>query len=202
MSAHRLIRQTRQWVNIFNVMPSSSMSPAYPVEDPGARIPLWQGRRHDERTGTRAIERGDGGRYSGLPRTSGNAANGALRLDGSALCAVHRRRTGASSLAGTGARADVSPLTQTSFRMSGRENLPDAPKRFATEFEAFGGIKSGKFARSKSRNYRRWQVLVAISHLAGTSRTSLFAGMRLPPPDVTLPRQDLADSCGADRIEP
>ena len=38
------------------------------------------------------------------------------------------------------------PLTQTSFRMSGRDSLPDAPERFVTESQAFGRIKSGKFA--------------------------------------------------------
>ena len=38
------------------------------------------------------------------------------------------------------------PLPPASFRMSGRDNLPDAPKRFATEAQAFGCIKSGKFA--------------------------------------------------------
>ena len=38
------------------------------------------------------------------------------------------------------------PLTPTSFRMSGRDSLPDAPKRFATESQAFGCVKSGEFA--------------------------------------------------------
>jgi dimethylaniline monooxygenase (N-oxide forming) len=37
------------------------------------------------------------------------------------------------------------PLTQTLFRMNGRDSLPDAPKRFATEFQAFGCMKSQNF---------------------------------------------------------
>jgi dimethylaniline monooxygenase (N-oxide forming) len=37
------------------------------------------------------------------------------------------------------------PLRPTSFRMSGRDSLPDAPKRFATESQAFGCMKSGNF---------------------------------------------------------
>jgi hypothetical protein len=38
------------------------------------------------------------------------------------------------------------PLTPTSFRMSGRDSLPEAPQHFAREAQAFGCIKSGKFA--------------------------------------------------------
>jgi hypothetical protein len=38
------------------------------------------------------------------------------------------------------------PLTPTSFRMSGRDSLPDAPQRFSKEAQAFGCMKSGKFA--------------------------------------------------------
>ena len=38
------------------------------------------------------------------------------------------------------------PLTPTSFRLSGRDSLPDAPKRIAAEAQAFGCIKSRKFA--------------------------------------------------------
>lgn len=38
------------------------------------------------------------------------------------------------------------PLTPMSFRLNGRDSLPDAPKRFATEAQTFGCIKSSKFA--------------------------------------------------------
>jgi hypothetical protein len=52
---------------------------------------------------------GDGGRCSGLPWTSWNGANDALRFDGSSLCAVRWSRTRTLSLAGAGARADLWP---------------------------------------------------------------------------------------------
>jgi len=38
------------------------------------------------------------------------------------------------------------PITPASFRMSGRDSLPDAPKRFAEEARMFGCIRSDKFA--------------------------------------------------------
>jgi dimethylaniline monooxygenase (N-oxide forming) len=38
------------------------------------------------------------------------------------------------------------PLTPTSFRMSGRDSLPDAPQRFAEEVETFGCMTSTRFA--------------------------------------------------------
>jgi dimethylaniline monooxygenase (N-oxide forming) len=78
------------------------------------------------------------------------------------------------------------PLTPTSFRMSGRDSLPDAPKRFATESQAFGCMKSGNFTPEQIAQLQALAVLVAMSHLAGSSRTSVLAGMPLPPSDVTL----------------
>jgi hypothetical protein len=38
------------------------------------------------------------------------------------------------------------PLTPMSFRMSGRDSLPDAPQRFATEVQAFGCMPSNELA--------------------------------------------------------
>jgi hypothetical protein len=36
------------------------------------------------------------------------------------------------------------PLTPMSFRMSGRDSLPDAPQRFAADVQAFGCIPSNE----------------------------------------------------------
>jgi hypothetical protein len=36
------------------------------------------------------------------------------------------------------------PLTPMSFRMSGRDSLPDAPQRFAAEVQAFGCMPSNE----------------------------------------------------------
>jgi len=36
------------------------------------------------------------------------------------------------------------PRTPASFRMSGRDSLPEAPQRFAAEAQAFGCIPSNK----------------------------------------------------------
>jgi flavin-binding monooxygenase-like protein len=38
------------------------------------------------------------------------------------------------------------PLTPMSFRMSGRDSLPDAPQRFAAEVQAFGCMPSNQLA--------------------------------------------------------
>jgi hypothetical protein len=38
------------------------------------------------------------------------------------------------------------PLTPMSFRMSGRDSLPDAPERFAAEVQAFGCVPSNELA--------------------------------------------------------
>ena len=36
------------------------------------------------------------------------------------------------------------PLTPTSFRMNGRDSLPNAPRRFAEEIKAFGCMSSNE----------------------------------------------------------
>jgi len=36
------------------------------------------------------------------------------------------------------------PLTPTSFRINGRDSLPDAPQRFADEIKAFGCMSSNQ----------------------------------------------------------
>jgi hypothetical protein len=38
------------------------------------------------------------------------------------------------------------PLTPMSFRMSGRDSLPDAPQRFAADVQAFGCVPSNQLA--------------------------------------------------------
>jgi len=58
------------------------------------------------------------------------------------------------------------PLTPTSFRLSGRDSLRDAPQCFATEAQAFGCIKSGKFAPEQ---------IAQLQALAGARADEVFS---------------------------
>jgi hypothetical protein len=58
------------------------------------------------------------------------------------------------------------PLTPMSFRMSGRDSLPDAPERFAAEVQAFGCIPSNKLGPMQ---------IGQLQALAGARRDEVFS---------------------------
>ncbi len=59
------------------------------------------------------------------------------------------------------------PLTPMSFRMSGRDSLPDAPQRFAEDVQAFGCMPSNEFALAQ---ITQLQGLAAARNDAAFSR--------------------------------
>ena len=58
------------------------------------------------------------------------------------------------------------PLTPMSFRMSGRDSLPDAPKRFAADVQAFGCVPSNELAPMQ---------IGQLEGLAGARRDEAFS---------------------------
>ena len=59
------------------------------------------------------------------------------------------------------------PLTPMSFRMSGRDSLPDAPQRFAAEVQAFGCMPSNQLAPMQIGQLQALAGLVGTRHSAG-----------------------------------
>lgn len=67
------------------------------------------------------------------------------------------------------------PLTPTSFRMSGRDSLPDAPKRFAEEAKMFGCIRSDKLAPEQIAQLR------ALARARGDEAFGRYVAEVCPP---------------------
>jgi dimethylaniline monooxygenase (N-oxide forming) len=70
-------------------------------------------------------------------------------------------------LAASRAPAALRPADPMSFRMSGRDSLPDAPQRFAQEAQAFGCMPSNEFAPAQ---ITQLQALAAARKNAAFSR--------------------------------
>jgi dimethylaniline monooxygenase (N-oxide forming) len=71
------------------------------------------------------------------------------------------------------------PLTPMSFRMTGRDSMPDAPQRFAEEVQLFGCMPSNEFAPAQIAQ------LQALAQARGDASFSRYVANVCPPSDAT-----------------